>query len=130
MKVKAIILALIFVLGGSGLSVDIAKCCSRLTGFSISLGQHGQADVNCGACVETKTKSCCEDMAIHTVINPVIGLVKAFHTIAKAPLAKILPALDQKAVQLPAYANVVSTYDAFDHQYPVPILVKKRVLQI
>lgn len=130
MKVKAIILALVFLLGGSGLSVDIAKCCSRLTGFSISLGQHHKVDQDCGACVETEKKSCCEDVVIHTVINSVQGLTKAFSSVSKAPLARISPAPEQKAVKLPAYARLASTYDAFDHQYPVPILIQKRVLQI
>lgn len=117
-------------LGGSGLSVDIAKCCSRLTGFSISLGQHHKADQDCGACIETTKKSCCEDVVIRTVINPVQGFSKTFSPLTKAPLAKILPVLERKAVQLPSYASVASIYDAFDHQYPVPILIQKRVLQI
>ena len=129
MKIKAIILAVLFLFGGSGVSVDIAKCCSRITGFSISLG-HNHKDENCGACIETTKKSCCEDVVIQTVINPVLGLNKTITHVAKAPLTKTLPALELRAIQLPACASVASVHDAFDHQYPVPILIRKRVLQI
>src|SRR4051812_41523674 len=111
------------------MSVDIAKCCSRITGFSISLG-HNHKDQNCGACFESAKKSCCEDVVIHTVINPILGLNKTITHVAKAPLVKFFPAPELKAIQLPVYASVASVHDAFDHQYPVPILIRKRVLQI
>lgn len=122
-------MALIFVLGGSGLSVDIAKCCSHITGFSVSLG-HNHDDKNCGACVETTKKSCCQDVVIQTVINPVLGLNKTIIPVVKVPVAKIFPESGVKIVELPSYTRVASDYDAFDHQYPVPILIQKRVLQI
>ena len=132
MKIKAIILAFVFLFGGSGFSVDIAKCCSSISGISIGFSSYSEqpAEDCCKKLNPVRKKSCCSDLVFQTVINPVLGLEKTTQTVFKAGEQKIFSYTAQQIVfSLPA-VQPDSDFDEFDHHYPVPILLQKRVLRI
>lgn len=132
MKFKALILAFVFLFGGSGLSIDIAKCCDSISGLSISLKSKSEASQD-GCCSKIKPsskKSCCSETSIQTVINSVVANQKTsvyqFKKLNAAP-QQVFSNVTFKAV---AALRDVSVFEDFDHCYPVPVLLRKRVLQI
>ncbi len=132
MKFKAIILSIVFLFGGSGFSVDIAQCCSSISGISFGLNAHSNtvADDCCARIKPVRKKSCCTDMVIQTVINPVLALHKTAAPVFKAS-EQILFSYTAPRLQtaLPEVQPDAASA-AFDHHYPVPILLQKRVLRI
>jgi hypothetical protein len=133
-KLKAILLVIIFLLGGSGLSVDIAQCCDQFSGIGLSFKSHKhEADKDCCACLKMASKkACCDDVVIQTVINPVLGLSKIVKLDTRQFISKIFYLSELRPVLVPVLlddASVASLQDEalFD---PVPLLIKKRVLQI
>lgn len=125
------ILAFVFLFAGSGLNIDIATCCSKISGVALSLSSN-EAEAGPSCCeriAPIKKKPCCEDIAIKMVINPVLGLSKTavynfkvfFGTFTK-------PVQAVPVVHLSVQEQPVS--EGFDHNYPIPILKRKRVLQI
>ena len=132
MKFKALILAFVFLFGGSGLSIDIAKCCDHISGVSLSLKSKDEAkqDDCCSKIKPVSKKSCCSEQLIKMVINPVLGLQKRVVHFFKTFEAK----LDRRSelcilTPVPFELNV-SVFESFDHCYPIPVLLRKRVLQI
>jgi hypothetical protein len=132
LKIKAIILAFVFLLGGNGLSIDIAQCCDQFAGIGLSLNAHQHEDKKeCCACLKmVKKKGCCDDVVVQTVINPVLGLNKAGKIQVKQFDFKLLyPVLVLQANALPE-PRTIALYEDISFEDPVPILIKKRVLQI
>jgi hypothetical protein len=133
MKLKAIILSLLFLLTGSGLKVEIATCCDSFAGFSLHFKDNGFHKMDgCCACIKVpKKSSCCHSQSFSTVINPVLGLQKTLTISTKQfsnGYAKV--EIQSEAVTYPLNSPHLS-YKAFDQrEYPVPILIRKRVLQI
>ena len=78
LRLKAIILSLMFLLTGSGLKIEIATCCDALSGISLHFKDNGfQTAKDCCACLKNPKKDkCCHTQSISTVINPVLGLQK------------------------------------------------------
>lgn len=132
MKIKAIILACIFILGGSGLSIDIAQCCSQFAGIGLSFNAHQhEEDKDCCACFKSvKKKSCCEDVVIQTVINPVLGLGKLIKKIDRQFYFKVLSPTYQTISLNTTKSQTIAFNDEISHHDPVPILIKKRLLRI
>jgi hypothetical protein len=136
LRVKAIILVVIFLFGGSGLSIDIAKCCDSIAGISLGFSQtdeHGNGKSGCCKVFKSvkKEKMCCENVVINTVINSVPALGSSYKSLKK-PIFKIAQ-VKHPVILLPVntdYSFQLAFSDASDQQYPVPILIKKRVLQI
>lgn len=136
MRIKAIILIVIFVFGGSGLSIDIAKCCDNIAGVSLGFSHvSGQHDGKSSCCPVFKSvnkeKTCCENVVISTVINSVPAIGSSYKSLKK-PIFKIAQ-VKHPVMLLPVntdYSFQLAFSDASDQQYPVPILIKKRVLQI
>lgn len=133
-KVYAILLTVVFLFGGSGLSVDLAQCCNSISGLSIGFTQihnHSESD-ECCLCseeVSQKEENCCSEIVFQTVINQNLAkqadqrlIQKTFNSIVIYPMV-IQSENNVSKVNL-------SFCDNFDHNYPVPILIKKRVLQI
>lgn len=124
----------IFLLGGNGFSVDIAKCCDSLAGITIGFAksESHKADESC--CPVFKTvkpgKSCCENVVINTVINHVPGLSKAYKPLKKPFSFAIAHQVIACSVIHQEGANHRLNQDEFDSHYPIPILLKKRVLTI
>ncbi len=123
----------IYVFCGSGLSIDIAKCCDSIAGVSLGFSDAKSHNESSGCCtvVKAKEKQCCEDVEINTVINSVPGISTSYKSISK-PIVKIAQ-VKHPVVLLPVNADFsfqMAYNDASDQQYPVPILIKKRVLQI
>jgi hypothetical protein len=132
LKFKALILAFVFLFGGSGLSIDIAKCCDHISGVSLSLKSKDDAkqDDCCSKIKPVSKKSCCSEQLIQMVINPVLGLQKTVVHVFKTFEAK----LDRRS-ELCIFAPIPvelhkSAFESFDHCYPIPVLLRKRVLQI
>ena len=133
LRLKAYILTLLFLLGSNGISIDIATCCDSISGVSIGFqtaDNHLPCN-NCISCVSKTKSSCCDLYQINTVINPVLfsGNVQqlkvidlkfnhfAFNFISNQiayPQIEDIQFISQYAEQIPG----------------VPILLKKRVLQI
>lgn len=133
MKIKAVILSLIFLLSGSGIKIEVSTCCDALSGIGLNFKDNGvQVSDECCACVKIPNKSsCCHTSSISTVINPILGLQKVVVFSAKQALkAPIKFDLIQPAVFNYSVDDVVA-FNTFDQrELPVPILLKKRVLQI
>lgn len=123
---------LIFLLGGSGLSFDIAQCCDEFAGIGLSLNAHKhEEDKECCACFKfMKKKACCDDVVVQTVINSVLGLEKPSKLIAEKFSFKIFQHAVQVRVSEPRAIQIASTDDNYHYHDPVPVLIKKRVLQI
>jgi len=128
-------LVFVYVFCGSGLSIDIAKCCDNIAGISVGFSDAESHREVSGCCATVKpvkkAKECCEDVVISTVINSVPGISTSYKSISK-PIIKIA-SVKHPVVLNPANADFSSQLaftDASDQQYPVPILIKKRVLQI
>ena len=125
----------IYVFCGSGLSIDIAKCCDSIAGISLGFSNAKVHDESSGCCAVVKAtkkeKQCCEDVEINTVINSVPGISTSYKSISK-PVIKIAEAKHPVMVTMlnADFSNQVAYTEASDQQYPVPILIKKRVLQI
>lgn len=127
---------MIYVFCGSGLSIDIAKCCDSVAGvslgFSHSEDKHDSKSTCCPVFKSVKKeKMCCENVVISTVINSVPALGTSYKSLNK-PSLKIAQ-VKHPVVLLPVnadYSFQMALNDASDQQYPVPILIKKRVLQI
>lgn len=134
MKIKAIILTLLFLLGGSGLSIDIAQCCNSFAGLSIGFSDSHEhdADSDCCACIKPvkKKKNCCEDIVLQTVINQVPAINKTSVSLNKIQVLKSVSPAYIFLIDSPQDIVQISSYEEFDNQYPVPILLRKRVLQI
>lgn len=131
MKAKALILAFVFLFAGSGLNIDIATCCSKISGIALSLNsdEAKSSPSCCERIVPVKKKPCCEDIAIKMVINPVLGLSKTAVYNFKVFFGSFTkPVHPVPAIHLSVQEQVIS--EGFDHHYPIPILKRKRVLQI
>lgn len=132
LKFKALILAFVFLFGGSGFSIDIAKCCDNISGVSLSLKSkdHSKQDDCCSKIKPVSKKSCCSEQVIQMVINPVLGFQKSSIHVFKTFEAK----LDRRSeLCIPApvpFELHASAFESFDHCYPIPVLLRKRVLQI
>lgn len=133
MRLKAYILTLLFLLGSNGISIDIATCCESLSGISIGFqsNESQQACESCTSCVSKTKSSCCDSFQINTVINPVLY----------AASTKKVKLNDFKVKHIDFYSSSVRVVNSiinenhFNSQYSeplngVPILLKKRVLQI
>lgn len=132
MKIKAIILAILFLVGGSGFSLDIAKCCSSISSISIGFGSSEETTASscCKMIKPIKKKSCCSDIVIQTVINPVLAVQKVVKNIFSAgDFILFSPSAQLCNVHLPVVQPYVA-FETFDNKYPVPILIQKRLLQI
>ncbi|MES2617979.1 MAG: hypothetical protein V4613_08870 [Bacteroidota bacterium] len=133
MKIKAIILSVIFLLTGSGIKIEVSTCCDVFSGVGLSLKDNGvQVSDECCACVKIPNKSsCCHTSSISTVINPILGLQKTIAFSAKQQVkAPIKFDLIQPSVFNYSVDDVLA-FNTFDQrELPVPILLKKRVLQI
>ncbi len=136
MRLKAIILALLFIFGGSGISVDIATCCDSIAGISLGFSKsHEQHSDNKSCCPSFKMKKqerqCCDEINFQTQINSTPAVKTAGTFLAK--LIKVKAAtLHALVVLLPSVTTdrQLVLNNIADHNYPVPILIKKRVLQI
>ena len=125
---------MLFLLSGSGLSIDLSRCCGDLSGISISFSSAQEiAEKSCCSKVKAvKAKSCCTDQHIQTVINTVVAKL---HSKIEFKFAK----LQQKCILIKAITasdlcvSDVAYFNATQYRsqhYPVPILIRKRVLQI
>jgi hypothetical protein len=133
LRLKAYILTLLFLLGSNGISIDIATCCDSISGFSIgfqSADNHLPCN-NCTSCVSKTKSSCCDLFQINTVINPVL-----FSGNLQQLKVKDLKfnhfAFNSNSNQI-AYPQIddIQCISQYSEQIPgVPILLKKRVLQI
>jgi hypothetical protein len=134
-RIYAIFLSLVFLFGGNGLSVDLAQCCSSISGIAIGFSQahnHSSTADECCFCSEEiseKEENCCSEIIVQTVINQnlakqgkQVSQYKIFKPIAIHPMVVV----KNNSISL----DNLSFCDNFDHNYPVPILIKKRVLQI
>lgn len=134
MKIKVIILALLFLFSGSGIKVEVSTCCDVLSGIALSFKDNGtRISDECCACVKIPNKSsCCHTASFSTVINPILGLNKVVVFNAKKatqePIFKPVPANYNFA--LSAYDEVLQSSPLDHRDYSVPILLKKRTLQI
>ena len=133
MKLKALILAFLFLLTGSGLKVEVATCCDVLSGISLHFKDNGfQQGKDCCACIKASKKStCCHTQSFSTVINSVLGIQKA-QTIAHKDFSKkILTTNFSKASLWTSNNAITVSYCDLNPPIPsVPILIQKRVLQI
>ena len=117
------------------MSIDIAQCCNEFSGIGISFKshKHQEEDKDCCACIKVAAKkACCEDVVIQTVINPVLGLSKILKYETRQFVSKIFYLSEFRPVMVPvvldeASVALIQDKDVLD---PVPLLIKKRVLQI
>jgi hypothetical protein len=132
LKIKAIILSLVFVFGGSGISLSFAQCCNRLVGATISIGntQENHTEKDCCKCVIVKkNKTCCDDVVISTPINSSL-----YHQVENKKQGQILKVDFVKSNQI-EFTNSIFVYASAyslnnEALSRVPILIQKRVLQI
>lgn len=133
MKIKAIILSLLFLLSGSGFTFKISTCCDVFSGIAITFERNIPEPTDCCACVKASKKStCCHTQLVSTPINSNLGLQKtsivSFKIFAEN-IALFPPIKSENKVSV----NQLNTYylSAFEQRQPyVPILVQKCVLQI
>ena len=132
MRIKAIILTLVFLLGGSGLSIDIAQCCDSFAGISLSFAHPAHEDgKECCACIKAvKKSSCCDDINVQTVINPVLGLGKSSKSLVSHFDFKVFRFVERNIAVLPDAVQYQISHRDLHLNDPVPVLIKKRVLQI
>lgn len=132
MKFKAIILAILFLTGGSGFNIDIAKCCSSISSISIGIGaaEETTASSCCKMIKPIRKKSCCSDIVIQTVINPVLAVQKIVKSIFNPGDFIIFSHSAQLCIVHLSVVQPYVAFDAYDNKYPIPILIQKRVLQI
>jgi hypothetical protein len=126
----------IFMFGGSGMSIDIAKCCDNIAGISLGFSRPAEQHNGKSACCPVfksvkKDKQCCENVVINTVINSVPALGSAYKSLNKPviKIASVKTIVQAKPVNAD-YSYQLSVSEYSDQQYPVPILIRKRVLQI
>lgn len=135
MRFRAIILIIIFLFGGNGISIDIAKCCDEISGISIGFSKEAHkhnSDKSCCPVFKNidPAKTCCETMVFSTVINQVPGYTSSYKTL-KEPIAFLKPVKsDLRFIIQSVLSENVGVYDDFDDNHPIPILLKKRVLTI
>jgi hypothetical protein len=133
MRLQAFFLSILFLLSGSGLSIDLSKCCGSLSGMSIGFASAEQ-DNGKGCCAKIKpikAKSCCTEQHIATVINTTPASQAAV-VVLKLNTYKFtaLPATNLFVYDIAAEAACVKTFEFRSKQIPIPILIRKRVLQI
>lgn len=129
LNIKAYILSLIFLFSGNGIHIDIAQCCNKISGISFSLKnqQHTQKDDCCACVVNTKKDNCCQTIVIQTVVNQSL-----FQSV------KVKNEINKFFVSFPKFNFFKSAPIEFNHwanietneKFQIPILLKKRVLQI
>ena len=125
-------MAFLFLFGGSGFSLDIAKCCDHVSGISLSF-RSADAPAKDDCCIKVKAKSkksCCSEQVIQMVINPVLGIQKAVIHFFKVFEAKPDNRFDFCLLNVFPAEKQLSAFESFDHCYPIPVLLRKRVLQI
>jgi hypothetical protein len=132
-RLQAYLLSILFLLTGSGLSIDLSKCCGSLSGMSISFAGAKQDNGSdcCAKIKPIKTKSCCTEQRIETVINT-IPASQASAIVLKLKANQSL-SLTSDCLVLNDYAAdaaIVNTSQYRSKQLPIPILICKRVLQI
>jgi len=127
------LLSILFLLIGSGLSIDLSKCCGSLSGMSISFAGSDQDNGSdcCAKIKPIKTKSCCTEQRITTVINTVPAS-QASAVVLKLNANQSLSLLTECIVfnDYTTAAAVVKASQYRSKQLPIPILIRKRVLQI
>lgn len=126
-------MSFLFLLTGSGLKFEIATCCDVLSGISLNFKDNGVVDSkDCCACIKaSKKSSCCNTQSISTVINPVLGLQKALTLSAKQFTQQFVVS----TVKNESFVSDVTVHNSIfgefnQKEYTIPILIKKRVLQI
>jgi len=121
MRLQAYLLSILFLLTGSGLSIDLSKCC----------GSQDNGSDCCAKIKPIKTKSCCTEQRITTVINTVPAS-QASAVVLKLNANQSLSLLTECIVfnDYTTDAAVVKASQYRSKQLPIPILIRKRVLQI
>lgn len=132
-RLQAYLLSMLFLLTGSGLSIDLSKCCGSLSGMSISFAGAKQDNGSdcCAKIKPIKTKSCCTEQRIETVINTIpASQASAIVLKLKANQSLSLPSDFLVFNDYAADAAIVKASQYRSKQLPIPILIRKRVLQI
>ncbi|MEN9739570.1 MAG: hypothetical protein RLZZ318_1606 [Bacteroidota bacterium] len=132
-RLQAYLLSILFLLTGSGLSIDLSKCCGSLSGMSISFAGAKQDNGSdcCAKIKPIKTKSCCTEQRIETVINTIpASQASAIVLKLKANQSLSLPSDFLVFNDYAADAAIVKASQYRSKQLPIPILIRKRVLQI
>jgi len=132
-RLQAYLLSILFLLTGSGLSIDLSKCCGSLSGMSISFAGAKQDNGSdcCAKIKPIKTKSCCTEQRIETVINTIpASQASAIVLKLKANQSLSLPSDCLVLNDYAADAAIVKASQYRSKQLPIPILIRKRVLQI
>ena len=132
-RLQAYLLSMLFLLTGSGLSIDLSKCCGSLSGMSISFGGAKQDNGSdcCAKIKPIKAKSCCTEQRITTVINTVPASQASTEVLKiKANQSLNLPSDCLVFNDYAADAAIVKTSQYRSKQLHIPILIRKRVLQI
>ena len=133
MRLQAFFLSILFLLSGSGLSIDLSNCCGSLSGMSISFGGAEQDNGKdcCAKIKPIKSKSCCTEQHIATVINTTPASQAAVIVLKlNAYKSLALPTSNLLVNDIVAEAACVKTFEYRSKQIPIPILIRKRVLQI
>lgn len=132
-RLQAFLLSILFLLSGSGLSIDLSRCCGDLSGVSLSF--YSAEDISksdcCSKIKAIKPKSCCTDQRIQTVINTVVAKLHSTIDFKQAKLQKDIVIEANRACDLSV--TDIAYFKATQYrsqQHPVPILIRKRVLQI
>jgi len=128
LKIKALILTIVFLFSGLGFSIDVATCCNQISGLSFSFVHSiDSKEDNCASCT-TSSFSCCDYYSIETVINTNVfnnskfdfkSFIKSF-------------SVNHQSFSFVEYKNLdVLKFSQSEIVFPsIPVLLKKRVLQI
>jgi len=128
LRFKAIFLVLVFFFGGSGLSIDLAQCCNSISGISIGIGK-SNSDLPCECSDSENNSACCHDIVIQSVINQSLAITDPVKLI-RTPFVPmvVFPFLNFDYSVASQETKLIC--ESVDHNYPIPILLKKRVLII
>lgn len=132
-RISAFILAILFLFSGSGLSLDISRCCSDFTGISLgyNIHEHNEAPGCCECLEEQDASPCCEDIILQTQINTVPASVM----VHQLELKKEFKSPIEYAAQVTDFNNFLNHVNDYPKSTPdlprqIPILIQKRVLII
>ena len=132
-KLQAFLLSMLFLLSGSGLSIDLSRCCGDLSGISLSISaSNDAAETDCCSKIKAiKAKSCCTDQHIQTVINTVVAKYHSRIEFKQVKFQKepVFVSIDDNGLRESDLAYFKANQFK-SRQHPVPILIRKRVLQI
>jgi hypothetical protein len=133
-RIYAILLSFVFLFGSNGLSVDLAQCCNTISGIALGFSQsHNHSDSDecclCSEEISQKEENCCSEIIVQTVINQ--NLAKQGENAFQHKVFKSIEIHPMVISSKNSISKVNSSFcDNIDHISPVPILIKKRVLQI